>query len=83
MTHNCEPQFSSIQMQLLVMFAVVICLQLITTWIYRLLVVMQVDGLVDHFMRFQREERDMPVVWHQSLLIFVQRWVRMLYADFA
>lgn len=34
---------------------------------------MQVDGLVDHFTRFKHEERSMPVVWHQSLLIFVQR----------
>ncbi len=36
---------------------------------------MQIDGLVDHFIRFQREERQLPVVWHQALLCFVQRWV--------
>ena len=35
---------------------------------------MQVDGLVDHFAGFQREQRTMPVVWHQSLLVFVQRY---------
>ena len=32
-----------------------------------------VDALVDHFVRFQREERILPVVWHQALLCFVQR----------
>lgn len=34
----------------------------------------QIDGLVDHFMQFQREERVLPVVWHQCLLCFVQRY---------
>ena len=34
----------------------------------------QVDGLVDHFVGFERESRTMPVVWHQSLLTFVQRY---------
>lgn len=33
-----------------------------------------VDALVDHFMRFLREERTLPVVWHQSLLVFIQRY---------
>lgn len=33
-----------------------------------------VDALVDHFMAFVREERELPVVWHQSLLCFVQRY---------
>ena len=42
------------------------------------LVPVQIDGLVDHFMRFQREERQLPVVWHQALLCFVQRWVLKL-----
>lgn len=32
-----------------------------------------VDALVDHFTRFARDERQMPVVWHQALLCFVQR----------
>lgn len=33
----------------------------------------KIDALVDHFLRFQTEERTLPVVWHQSLLVFVQR----------
>lgn len=33
-----------------------------------------IDALVDHFTRFAREERVLPVVWHQSLLCFVQRY---------
>ena len=33
-----------------------------------------VDALVDHFLRFSTEERDLPVVWHQTLLTFVQRY---------
>ena len=33
-----------------------------------------VDALVDHFLRFSVEERDLPVVWHQTLLTFVQRY---------
>ncbi|KAK9811795.1 hypothetical protein WJX72_010259 [[Myrmecia] bisecta] len=33
-----------------------------------------VDALVDHFMQFRREERTLPVVWHQALLCFVQRY---------
>ena len=32
-----------------------------------------VDALVDHFLRFRKESRQLPVVWHQSLLCFVQR----------
>lgn len=32
-----------------------------------------VDALVDHFLSFRKEERTLPVVWHQSLLCFVQR----------
>jgi hypothetical protein len=32
-----------------------------------------VDALVDHFMRFKTEERQLPVVWQQTLLCFVQR----------
>ena len=38
------------------------------------LMLVQIDGLVDHFMQFQREERVLPVVWHQCLLCFVQRY---------
>ena len=33
-----------------------------------------VDALVDHFLRFSVEERELPVVWHQTLLTFVQRY---------
>lgn len=44
-----------------------------------------IDALVEHFLRFMDEEgeqaggddrsrRRMPVIWHQSLLSFVQRW---------
>ncbi|GMH31295.1 hypothetical protein Nepgr_033138 [Nepenthes gracilis] len=33
-----------------------------------------VDGLVAHFMRFLEDTRIMPVIWHQSLLAFVQRY---------
>jgi hypothetical protein len=32
-----------------------------------------VDAVVAHFMRFENETRTMPVIWHQSLLAFVQR----------
>lgn len=28
---------------------------------------------VDHFLRFKTEERQLPVVWQQTLLCFVQR----------
>ncbi|KAG2482284.1 hypothetical protein HYH03_018769, partial [Edaphochlamys debaryana] len=33
-----------------------------------------IDALVDHFVRFADDERAMPVVWHQTLLCFVQRY---------
>jgi len=29
---------------------------------------------VDHFVRFADDERTMPVVWHQTLLCFIQRY---------
>ncbi|XP_042517618.1 bystin [Macadamia integrifolia] len=32
------------------------------------------DAVVAHFMRFLYETRIMPVIWHQSLLAFVQRY---------
>ncbi|KAL5994478.1 hypothetical protein ACLOJK_024530 [Asimina triloba] len=32
------------------------------------------DAVVDHFMRFLEDTRLMPVIWHQSLLAFVQRY---------
>lgn len=33
-----------------------------------------VDGTVFHFLRFETDQRDMPTLWHQALLIFVQRY---------
>ncbi|XP_031285749.1 bystin-like [Pistacia vera] len=33
-----------------------------------------VDAIVAHFMRFIEDTRVMPVIWHQSLLAFVQRY---------
>lgn len=33
-----------------------------------------VDALVFHFIRFRQDTRDMPVLWHQSLLVFCQRY---------
>lgn len=33
-----------------------------------------VDAVVAHFVRFLEETRVMPVIWHQSLLAFVQRY---------
>jgi len=33
-----------------------------------------VDALVHHFVKFRREERALPVLWHQALLTFVQRY---------
>ncbi|KAL5730259.1 hypothetical protein ACHQM5_003104 [Ranunculus cassubicifolius] len=32
------------------------------------------DALVTHFMRFLNDTRAMPVIWHQCLLTFVQRY---------
>ena len=33
-----------------------------------------IDSLVTHFLGFENEERTLPVVWHQCLLCFVQRY---------
>ncbi|ELR11412.1 Bystin, putative, partial [Acanthamoeba castellanii str. Neff] len=33
-----------------------------------------IDALVDHFVGFIKEERMLPVLWHQALLVFVQRY---------
>ena len=33
-----------------------------------------VDGLVTHFCGFMSDTREMPVIWHQSLLVFAQRY---------
>jgi len=32
------------------------------------------DSVVAHFVRFVDDERDLPVIWHQSLLTFIQRY---------
>jgi essential nuclear protein 1 len=33
-----------------------------------------IDAVVNHFLSFSVEERDLPVLWHQALLVFVQRY---------
>ncbi|CAG8488755.1 3014_t:CDS:2 [Ambispora gerdemannii] len=33
-----------------------------------------VDALVFHFLQFKKDERMMPVLWHQSFLVFAQRY---------
>lgn len=33
-----------------------------------------VDAAVHHFVRFENDKREMPVLWHQSLLTFAQRY---------
>ncbi|GJQ70057.1 putative bystin [Trypoxylus dichotomus] len=33
-----------------------------------------VDAVVFHFLRFERDTRELPVLWHQALLTFVQRY---------
>ena len=33
-----------------------------------------VDAVVFHFVRFTSDQRELPVLWHQSLLTFVQRY---------
>merc|ERR1739842_275682 len=33
-----------------------------------------VDSVVFHFLKFQTERRELPVLWHQALLTFVQRY---------
>eukprot|EP01117_Protostelium_nocturnum_P013343 TRINITY_DN4970_c0_g1_i1.p1 TRINITY_DN4970_c0_g1~~TRINITY_DN4970_c0_g1_i1.p1 ORF type:complete len:443 (+),score=191.82 TRINITY_DN4970_c0_g1_i1:61-1329(+) len=33
-----------------------------------------VDTVVNHFVQFTDDEREMPLLWHQSLLTFVQRY---------
>jgi essential nuclear protein 1 len=33
-----------------------------------------VDALVHHFIQFQTDTRQLPVLWHQALLTFVQRY---------
>lgn len=33
-----------------------------------------IDALVYHYIKFQSDNRELPVLWHQSLLVFVQRY---------
>lgn len=33
-----------------------------------------IDAAIFHFLRFEHDKRAMPVLWHQSLLTFVQRY---------
>lgn len=33
-----------------------------------------VDAVVFHFLRFERDSRELPVLWHQAFLTFVQRY---------
>ncbi|XP_038051579.1 bystin-like [Patiria miniata] len=33
-----------------------------------------IDAVVYHFIRFQLDKRELPVLWHQSLLTFAQRY---------
>jgi len=33
-----------------------------------------IDSLVYHFVNFQNDTRELPVLWHQALLVFVQRY---------
>jgi essential nuclear protein 1 len=37
-----------------------------------------IDALVFHFYRFQSDKRILPVLWHQCLLVFVERWVTVV-----
>eukprot|EP00250_Pteridium_aquilinum_P005247 c15371_g1_i1 orf=73-1485(+) len=39
------------------------------------------DGVIAHFMRFIEDDRTMPVIWHQCLLSFVQRYKHELKKD--
>ena len=40
-----------------------------------------IDALVFHFTRFAADERELPVLWHQSLLTFVQRYKEDMSAE--
>ena len=33
-----------------------------------------IDAVVFHFVRFANDQRELPVLWHQSLLTFIQRY---------
>lgn len=40
-----------------------------------------VDALVFHFLAFQKDQRTLPVLWHQCLLTFAQRYKEDLSSD--
>ena len=40
-----------------------------------------IDAVVDHFMQFLDESRRLPVIWHQSLLVFAQRYKKDITAE--
>uniref|UniRef100_A0A7S3DY24 Bystin n=1 Tax=Chloropicon laureae TaxID=464258 RepID=A0A7S3DY24_9CHLO len=40
-----------------------------------------IDTLVDSFVAFEREQRELPVVWHQSFLCFIQRYKHAITAQ--
>lgn len=40
-----------------------------------------VDAAVFHFIRFEHDPRQMPVLWHQSMLTFVQRYKNDISSD--
>lgn len=33
-----------------------------------------IDSLITYFVGFEHDERKMPVIWHQNILMFVQRY---------
>ncbi|XP_057478441.1 bystin-like [Actinidia eriantha] len=37
-----------------------------------------IDAMVDHYMKFLEDDRIMPVIWHQLLLAYVQRYKNKL-----
>ncbi|KAG0570469.1 hypothetical protein M758_6G158300 [Ceratodon purpureus] len=39
------------------------------------------DSVLAHFVRFIEDDRDLPVIWHQSLLTFIQRYKNELSED--
>jgi len=40
-----------------------------------------IDALVEHFLKFKTETRVLPVIWHQSLLSFAQRYKQEITKD--
>jgi len=40
-----------------------------------------IDALVEHFLKFNSDDRKMPVIWHQSLLAFAQRYKEDITAE--